>query len=218
MITHNLLMSMNLQNKKTAAAAVLSLAVVACGGAEMEPSPGPAPSPGPEPAPEQLTITVSPHSGTLSSDVAIRAEGFQSGARVDIGFGPPSSEYEIVTHAQADTEGVVETTVKVPDWAETGRDYLFVARAPDGNDVVSSEFHVVAVADPDPTLSVTGRITGEGVECPALRTDDGDLYTLAGETGRFGEGDRVEVEGTIAEMSICMQGTTIEVENISDAG
>lgn len=64
---------------------------------------------------------------------------------------------------------------------------------------------------------VTGVITREGVECPALRTDRGELYTLAGEIEPFGPGDRVTVTGPVAEVSICQQGTTIEVRSIRAA-
>lgn len=66
-------------------------------------------------------------------------------------------------------------------------------------------------------VRVTGRLTDEGVECPALRGDDGRLYTLAGDTGGFGPGDRVTVAGGVAEMSFCMQGTTIAVRTIAAA-
>ena len=68
------------------------------------------------------------------------------------------------------------------------------------------------------TIRVRGRLTEEGVECPALRSEDGKLYTLAGELQGFGPGDQVVVEGTVAEMSICMQGTTISVAKIERAG
>src|SRR5258706_13758242 len=62
------------------------------------------------------------------------------------------------------------------------------------------------------SVSVTGTLSKEGVECPALRGDDGKLYTLTpASTGAFGPGDRVEVEGKLAEVSTCMQGTTIAV-------
>lgn len=66
-------------------------------------------------------------------------------------------------------------------------------------------------------MEVTGVLTGEGVECPALRSDTGDLYTLAGETGEFGPGDRVRVRGTRPDASICQQATTIEVQSIERA-
>jgi hypothetical protein len=64
------------------------------------------------------------------------------------------------------------------------------------------------------TVRVNGRLTDEGVECPALRGDDGRLYTLAGDLKGFKPGDRVVVEGTVAEASFCMQGTTLEVKSI----
>lgn len=66
----------------------------------------------------------------------------------------------------------------------------------------------------DSVVRVSGTITDEGVECPVLRTEDGTLYSLTGELGDAGPGDRVQVEGPIAEMSICMQGTTLEVRTL----
>lgn len=65
-----------------------------------------------------------------------------------------------------------------------------------------------------PTIRVTGVITDEGVECTALRGDNGRLYTLAGGAGGFKTGDRVRVIGRVAQVSFCMQGTTIEVRRI----
>jgi hypothetical protein len=65
-------------------------------------------------------------------------------------------------------------------------------------------------------INVRGTLTDEGVECQALRGDDGELYTLTGDLSGFEEGDRVKVRGTVAEVSICQQGTTIEVQSIKD--
>jgi hypothetical protein len=64
------------------------------------------------------------------------------------------------------------------------------------------------------TITVTGTLTREGVECPAMRGDNGRLYTLAGGTRGFDPGDRVRVTGTIAQVSFCQQGTTIQVRSI----
>ena len=63
------------------------------------------------------------------------------------------------------------------------------------------------------TIRVTGIITNEGVECTALRSDDGRLYTLAGRF-RLKPGTRVRVIGRLAEASFCMQGTTINPRHI----
>ena len=67
----------------------------------------------------------------------------------------------------------------------------------------------------DDALTVTGTLTDEGVECPALRGDDGRLYTLAGgDLSDVSTGERIRVRGTVAEMSTCMQGITITVDSI----
>jgi LysM repeat protein len=58
---------------------------------------------------------------------------------------------------------------------------------------------------------VEGIMTDEGVTCPALRDDEGRLFTLAG-VDSFQEGVRYRITGRPAEVSICMQGTTLEVE------
>lgn len=205
-------------------AAAMAAALAACGGpsAEPEPDPAPAPSPAPSPAPDaspapgsgDLAISISPRSGSHGTEVTLRASGFEPDARVGVGIGPPQSEYDIIDHVTADHRGEVVTTLTVPNWTEVGRDYLFVAKAPDGNDVISPEFRVTD-AHSDGVTRVIGELTDEGVECPALRADDGTLYTLAGDTGPFENGDRVQVEGRVSQMSICMQGTTLEVERIS---
>jgi hypothetical protein len=57
-------------------------------------------------------------------------------------------------------------------------------------------------------------MSDEGVECPAMRGDAGELYTLAGPDDVPEAGTRVSVEGTIAEMLICQQGLTLAVESI----
>lgn len=64
-------------------------------------------------------------------------------------------------------------------------------------------------------LFLEGELTDEGVECPAFRGDDGELYTLTGDMAGFQPGDRVRIVGTLVEVSICMQGTTVEIVEIS---
>jgi hypothetical protein len=70
-----------------------------------------------------------------------------------------------------------------------------------------------------PTITVVGTLTNEGVECRALRGEDGVLYTFRRSrlTGRFHPGDRVRVEGTLEPISICQQGTTIHVTKAEKA-
>ena len=67
------------------------------------------------------------------------------------------------------------------------------------------------------STTVTGKLTNEGAECQAMRGDDGKLYSLTGDLKGFRTGDRVKVTGKIAEVSFCMQGTTLGVEKIERA-
>jgi hypothetical protein len=85
--------------------------------------------------------------------------------------------------------------------------------------LVSESFAVVEPGPPPGTkVSVTGTLSSEGAECPALRGDDGKLYTLADPSaGGFKPGDRVNVEGEVAGMSMCMQGITITGTTITAA-
>ncbi len=65
-------------------------------------------------------------------------------------------------------------------------------------------------------ITIIGKLTGEGVECRAMRADgSNELYTLTGNTSGFQTGDHVKVVGKIAEISYCMQGTTIAVKSIT---
>jgi len=64
-------------------------------------------------------------------------------------------------------------------------------------------------------MTLIGLITNEGVECPALRTTGGQLYTLAySEEPEIQMGDLVRVTGVPAQVSICMQGPTLQVESL----
>lgn len=76
-----------------------------------------------------------------------------------------------------------------------------------------------AYAEEVGTVTVVGTLNDEGAECPAMQGDDGKVYTLTPRTavGRLQAGARVRVTGTVAEMSFCQQGTTIEVTRIEPA-
>ncbi|MBL28083.1 MAG: hypothetical protein CMM50_11115 [Rhodospirillaceae bacterium] len=77
-----------------------------------------------------------------------------------------------------------------------------------------------AGANPDKaaagTVCVSGTLTNDGVECPAFRAEDGGLYTLTGDLGGLQPGDDACVCGTPAEISFCMQGTTLAVSSVSE--
>lgn len=81
----------------------------------------------------------------------------------------------------------------------------------------SAEAQVQKEVGKEKRLIIQGKLTSEGIECPTLRTDDGTLYTLNGHLKEFQVGDRVEVEGEIADISTCQQGITINVHRITGA-
>lgn len=75
----------------------------------------------------------------------------------------------------------------------------------------NSQVALLSASSSPSTICVKGKLTDEGVECQAFRSTDGELFTLVGNLNGFQNGDEVVVCGTIAEISFCMQGTTIIV-------
>jgi hypothetical protein len=74
---------------------------------------------------------------------------------------------------------------------------------------------VAAMAGGSETLvTISGLLTREGVECQALRTDKGELFTLVGNLQGFGPGQRVRVTGQRIEVSTCQQGITVRVNKV----
>jgi hypothetical protein len=59
--------------------------------------------------------------------------------------------------------------------------------------------------EPGQTVTLRGEIAS-GAECPLLVIPGGRRFSLGGDLGRFRVGDRVCVHGTVAAMSICMEG------------
>lgn len=178
------------------------------------------PPPQPPREPTQAEASISPRSGPPGTRVRVTGSGFPVNADVLVGSGRARSEYDIVARTRADAAGRVDATAPVPDFADPGEPWVFVLVTEDRSvQARSGVFQVSSAQRPgEGRVQVTGVLTREGVECPALRDDDGELYTLAGDLGDFGPGDRVHVHGTVAEVSICQQGTTIRVESISRPG
>ena len=119
---------------------------------------------------------------------------------------------------RADGRGRAVTVTDLPPWARPGRNVHFALQSIDRTSrVVAAPFRVTGRPPQADRLTVTGTLVGGGVECPLLRADNGRLYSLAGDTGDFRRGERVRVEGRLAEVSICQQGATIQVRRIAEA-
>ncbi|MCP4329181.1 MAG: hypothetical protein GY791_12175 [Alphaproteobacteria bacterium] len=66
-------------------------------------------------------------------------------------------------------------------------------------------------------ICIAGTLTSEGVECPAFRSDKGDLYSLLGDIEGVDTGDPICVCGALVELSTCQQGQTLAI-NYLDIG
>ncbi len=168
-------------------------------------------------APDSLRMIqdVSPLYGPPGTEVTIYTENLPIQAAVHLGVGATRTGFEALFTAEQGMWGEVSGTITIPETAPVDRAVLLVAFdaifAPIG---LSEPFHVTR---PDGTLRRTGRVTDEGVECTAFRDGDGYLYTLIGDTEGLEPGDEVAVDARYVEVSICQQGTTLEVVRTSPA-
>lgn len=162
--------------------------------------------------PGEASVTVPTSTAAPGTQIDVRAVGFAASTTVEVGFGPPNSEFSVVSQASTNAAGELNTNITIPESARRGRPYVVVVQERDHEPrAVSDPFVVGSAGD---SVSVHGRLTDEGVECPAMRDPAGTLYTLATGDLDWGPGTQVMVRGTIAGMSTCMQGTTISVSSI----
>ena len=123
---------------------------------------------------------VSPNHGPPGTVVSLYTENLPLQAKVHVGVGATRTGFEALHEAEQGMWGEVEASIIIPETAPWDRAVLLVAFdaifAPIG---LSAPFHVTRA---DGILRRTGEITGEGVECLAMRDTDGFLYTLIGNT------------------------------------
>ncbi len=159
------------------------------------------------------SLTVAPAVAAPGAAVLLTAVGLPGKASVVIGFGPRGGDYALIATGLTTTDrGTLEQPVTVPDQARPGETAVFTAETADGRVRLISDALTIVEPGPPPgtRISVDGTLSNEGAECPALRGDDGKLYTLADPSaGGFKPGDRVHVAGEVAGMSLCVQGITL---------
>ena len=165
-------------------------------------------------------VTIFPSEGIPGAQVLVKASGLPGNTDVTISAGPPRSRSEVVAKAKTSDRGTLDQVVSAPQWLDGIDAVVFIVETADERVRVVSERFTVrpAAGESADAIIVTGTLSKEGAECPALRGDDGKLYTLADpKAGGFGPGDRVRVAGMVAEISTCQQGTTIAVKEITAA-
>ncbi|MEP3891774.1 MAG: hypothetical protein ABJN69_15060 [Hellea sp.] len=75
-----------------------------------------------------------------------------------------------------------------------------------------------------PVMTLRTVMTAEGVECPAVRGEDGTLYTIPSMPHKFDEGDVLNIivaNPIVPVASFCQQGETIDwirIEKLSVSG
>lgn len=155
---------------------------------------------------------VEPLHGPPGTVVTLFTENLPIQAKVHVGVGATRTGFEALHEAEQQMWGEVSATITIPETVPWDRAVLLVAFdaifAPIG---LSDPFHVTR---PDGILQRTGQVTGEGVECLAMRDNDGFLYTLIGNVDGLTAGESVVIQGTYVEASTCMQGTTINVTRV----
>lgn len=176
----------------------------------------------PQPQPVGAIAAVTPTSGPPGTIVQVTASGFRVSTTLRMMAGAKVATLQAFQQVTTDARGNATASVRIPEWAAGPGTLVFAFETLDGRlRAVTDTFRVGAAAPPPPPQNdvvVLGTLTREGVECQAMRGDDGRLYTLAGRNlGDFFPGDRVRVEGKIAQVSTCQQGTTIAVTRIGPA-
>lgn len=73
------------------------------------------------------SLTIAAASAMPGEPVTLEGADFPANATVEIGLGPPASEYEIIDTVQADANGRFSAPISLPDYVEPGSEWIFVA-------------------------------------------------------------------------------------------
>lgn len=164
-------------------------------------------------------LFVRPGEAKIGDRVTLIGRDLRPGMRLYLVAGRNPARLSRLQSLRADAAGRIYLRVRVPEWARPGRNLFFALQTPGGRIVAQARpLRVLDIDDDaDQSITVTGELLSPSATCPRLAGDDGRVYALAGSLGQFETGDRVRVTGELAEVSICNQRRTIEVERIRSA-
>ncbi|MFD2236260.1 LysM peptidoglycan-binding domain-containing protein [Aureimonas populi] len=191
----------------------------------------PAPPPG-RPGPGRpdragIEVRIDERENFPGGGVSLLVSGLRPGDAVSAEAGPRSGRGGTEAETRADRRGLATLHLDIPPRSRPGERWGYEVFDGRGRVAADGAFRLgeeprrpgrPGPGRPGPErLTLSGVLTNEGAECPALRAGNGRLYTLAGSLGGFRPGDLVSITGAVAEVSTCMQGTTIAVDSIRPA-
>jgi LysM repeat protein len=149
----------------------------------------------------QPEVSIRPDSGPPGTFIQIFASGFPPGAQVEIGVGPPASEYVVIATREIGADGELVANLQISPEIEPPEERVAVVVL-NNEETVSEPFNVTTEAEPTPTPP-------EGV-----LFEEAQIYLVAlGDEGRsgqeFGCGDSlipvtVNFEPTIAPLTAAL--------------
>jgi hypothetical protein len=95
------------------------------------------------------SLTVGVASAIPGQTVNLSGTGFPANAVVEIGIGPPESEYEIIGTTQSEADGRFSTQIAVPTYVEPGEQWLFVAEVENAK-VIADPILIASASTPTP--------------------------------------------------------------------
>jgi LysM repeat protein len=147
-----------------------------------------------------VPVQIEPTSGPPGATIQVTASGLPATAIIEIGAGQINTEYDIIAQAQSDAQGNLSRSVRIPELANAGEEWVIVV-TPSGTpaDYISNQFTVTEPSDGDDNQ---GLFTRTNIYLIALE-DEGRSGT------QIGCGDsvvpvEVEIEPTLAVLTAAM--------------
>lgn len=181
----------------------------------------------PRPGAEQRSVQVSVDDGEAvpGGIVAFQVSGLRPGERIVVATDPDRGGSGTDLGVRAGHRGIATAELDLPGSARPGQRWSWEVLDERMRPLASGAYRI---GEPrgrpgnpgrpgSDRVRVVGVLSNEGATCPTLRGDNGRLYSIAGDLQGYRGGDRVEIVGEVAEMSACMQGTTIAPVSIRPA-
>ncbi len=181
----------------------------------------------PRPGPEQrrVQVSVDDRAAVPGGTVAFQVTGLRPGERIVVATNPGQGLAGTDRGVRAGNRGIATAELELPGSARPGQRWSYEVLDERMRPLASGAYRIGEArgrpGNPGrpggELVRVIGVLSNEGATCPTLRGEDGRLYSVDGGLQGYRGGDRVEIIGEIAEMSVCMQGTTISPASIRPA-